>query len=335
MTHDKEAYREISALMREGHHTDAREKLDQALKEWPDDFWLLRQRAELLIKQGDTQKAGPLLTNLLARRPDHPRLLTLAAERHRLEGRGEEATNTYLASLQLADDGYVRTRAIDGLIALGRFPEAEGLLEEGLRAHPRDAYLLRRKARLLAATARPDEAAATYAQAAKESDGPSNRDYVESLKIRLKPLPAEVQLQEVEQLLKVASHQQNPYLLTLAAELDIDQKKTDRAISLLERAEEVGATDPHLLRLAGFQYNRLEKYERVIDTLGRAFVHEPRDLVSQQVLLAAARKADQLARLRTLFRLAYNQHPGFHKLNGLIKKVENEMTARAARRSTS
>lgn len=328
MTLSRDEYQAIATLIRQRASQDAQTRLEAALQHAPSDPWLKRQLAEVLLKLDDTYRAGPLLRALLVEQPNHPRVHTLAGERHRREGNTREATEAYLNSLELREDPYVRTRAIDGLLQLKRFGEAEQLIDAGLKRHgAEDAYLLRRKARLLSATDRRAEAADILAQTARDPARPSDRDYVEALKLRLESLEPSEQRAEVMQLLKVSTHGQNPYLLSLAAELAIDQDDPETAKSLLEQARTLAEDDPYVGKTLGFQYNRLGCFERVLDTLGPAFVLEPRDIVVQQVLFAAARKSKNLARLQTIFTLAYDRHPGFHKLSGLIKKVTRALEA--------
>lgn len=331
----------VQQLMREHKWVEARDRLEDALALSPEDFWLERTLADVCIRMGDTQRAAPHLQRLLSSHPSHPRVLLLAAERHRLEGRWDEATPLYLESLQLQQDAYVRSRAVDGLMGLERFAEAEALVEEGLRLSPQDDWLLRKKARILSATGRRQEASQLYVLASSTTRGANPRDYVEGLKLKLEALAPAERLNEVSALLKVGSHRDNPWLHLLAAELNLDLNRAEAARLALDRARQLhdepslegvsghrsqpAANHPDfsLLKSMGYLYNRLEAYPEVISTLGRAFVHDPRDLPVQQVLLKAGRLAQQLPEVRTLFVLAYEQHPGFHKLNGLIKKIDH------------
>ena len=351
---DRETIQAIQSLIREQALASARDRLEDLLQTFPDDFWLQRTLVDVLIRMGDTYKAGPYLQRLLASHPEHPRVLLLAAERHRLDNRSVEATSLYLASLALQPDHYVRSRAVDGLLHQERFAEAEALVEEGLRQDPGDDWLLRKRARILSATDRKQEAAQLYARVASEKQGASPRDYVEGLKLRLDPLPPSERLKEVDKLLRLSSHRENAWLQLLAGELNLELGQRVEARQHLDLARSIhdgvasvgplpasgpggspgatgtqgtirsgGTTDFSLLKTLGYQYNRLEAFPEVLATLGRAFVHEPRELAAQQVLLKAAKRSGLLPDLRTLFVLAYEQHPGFHKLNGLIKKVDH------------
>ncbi len=294
------------------------------LAQHPDVLWLRCCHADILLKSGDTHRAGRVLQALSAEYPDNPRVLGLAGERHRLEGRTEEAVRCYRESLRRREAPYLRVRLIDALLRLNRIDEAGREVDKGLEHHPRDPYLLRRRARILTARDEPDKAAEAYARAAALSSS-SGRDYADGIKLKLQRFSPEERLREVERLLSVAPHSGNPHLHALAAELAIDQGDVDSARSRLLEAERLSEQDVSAMKRVGYLYNRIGDHAKVLDTLGRGFVAEPRDVVAQQVLFAAARKTGAWTRLRTVLVLAYDRHPGFHKLNGLIKKVDNQM----------
>lgn len=336
--HSQDFHAHINALVRAQEYVQARDQLETALAESPETppstaaerFWLRRTLADVLIRMGDTHRAGHVLKGLLQDFPEHPRVLLLAAERHRLEGRNAEATALYLQSLAHQDDDYVRSRAIDGLMHEAQYAEAEQLLRVGLQQDPANPYLLRRRVRLLSATGRKQEAAALL-QTASQTEPLTPRDYAEGLKLKLEVLPPDAQWTELSGLLRVEKHRTNPWLQVMAAELLLtldslgnggDGAKKEEARAHLLEARRLAGSDPFVLKSLGYLYNRLEDWAEVIATLGQAFIREPRDVPAQQVLLKAARKGNKLAELHTIFVLAYEKHPGFHKLNGLIKKVE-------------
>jgi len=324
MTPERELYNEVTELVRTKRLTEARNRLEAAIHTTPPAFWLLRLYADVLLKSGDTKKAEPFYAQLLAMKPGHPRVLSLAADRHRMEGRHAEATTLYLQILQKNEDPYVRTRAIDGLMRQKRFPEAERLIEEGLHRQPDNPYLLRRQARLLAATSRPKDAARIFSRLSNTSPS-MHSDYVEAIRLQLDRVPTEDQLREIEHLISATSHRDNPLLHLLAAEICVRNGDDKTATAWLEKAASLAKNDHELIKRIGFQYNKIGAYGRVLDTLGQAFLESPRNLVSQQVLFAAARKSNRLPELRTLLKQAYTRHPNFHKLNGLLKKVDKEI----------
>ncbi len=315
---------ELNRLIRERKLDVALTRCEALLSERPESPWLRCCRAEILLKSGDTQRAGRVLQPLVAEYPDHPRVLALAGERHRLEGRDEEAVRCYAQSLLRRENAFTRVRLIDTLLRLGRTDEALRETEFGLKRHPRDPYLLRRRARLLAALNRPEDAADTYAQAARLSRS-GYHDQAEAIRLRLQNIPKAERRKELRALLQVGPHDRNPYLHALAAELDLEAGEVATAQERLDQAARLAEGDPAALKRIGYLFNRLGAHARVLDTLGQAFVEHPRDVVAQQVLFAAARKTGNLTRLRTILTLAYDRHPGFHKLNGLIRKVDKEL----------
>lgn len=286
------------------------------------ELWVRRTLADVLLRAKDPTSAGPQLTWLLERAPEDPRVLLLAAERHRLQGRPAQALPLLQAALEHQDLPFVRVRLVDVLIQLERLVEAEACLEGALALAPDDPYLQRRKARLLALTGRTDQAARTFARLASSGADQAPQDYVESLKLKLEALPLPERLEEVRRLLTVPSRRENPWLLTLAAELALACDRNEEAQTALHAAKALAPSDPFFLKRLGFAYNRLKCYSDVVDTLGAAFLQDPRELVVQQVLFAAARKAGRLSELHTTLCLAYERHPSFHKLSGLIKKVD-------------
>lgn len=329
MPPSRDELQQLTALLRAHAYPQARERAEQLLLQYPNDPSLRRVLAEALLRSGDTQRAALLLKPLLLEYPDHPRLLLLQAERLWLEGQQAEATRFYLTSLERHDDPYVRSRAVEGLLHAQRFSEAEALVLAGLAQNPTDAWLLRKYARVLELTGRESEAAATYARAAQDHTHASPRDYAESIRLKLEALPADHRLPELDRLLRVHPH--NPWLLLLGAELAFDQNLPEQALLRAQAAHaQTLALHSHeysLWKHLGYLFNKLEKWPEVMQTLGQGYILEPRDIPAQQVLFKAARKAHLWAKLRSLLLLAYEKHPGFHKLNGLIHKVDRELKA--------
>ncbi len=321
MTDERRRMNEVLALVRKGRRREALDAAEAALESYPESVGLRALRADILLKIGDLSKAGREIRWLLARRPDHPRILSLGGDLHRLEHRFDEAAQLYLRSLDLREDGYVRNRAVDMLLRLDRLADAERLIAEGLKKHPDDPWLLRRRARLLAARGENLEAVKILERSAGD-DPAAFRDYADALRLRLEAFPEQRRLNELSNILAVPTHRSNPWLHALAAELALDQGLEARARRHLDRAKSLNPSDPHLWKTLGFLYNRLHAWADVLDTLGQAFIAEPRDVVSQQVLFAAAKKGADWAKLKAVLERAYEAHPGFHKLNGLIRKVD-------------
>lgn len=329
MPPSREDLQQLGALLRAHAYAQARERSEQLLLQYPGDPNLRRLLAEALLRSGDAPKAGLLLKSLLLEQPEHPRLLLLQAERLWMEAQHEEATRLYLASLEIHEDAYVRSRAVEGLIHCHRYAEAETLVLSGLAQHPTDPWLLRKYARLLELTGRESEAASTYARLTHDHPHTSPRDYAESIRLKLDSIPSPQRLGELDRLLKVHPH--NPWLLLLGAELALQLHQPEQALVRARQAHtHTQAQHSHehaLLKHLGYVFNKLELWPEVLQSLGQGFILEPRDIPAQQVLFKAARKSGRWAELRTLLVLAYEKHPGFHKLNGLIHKVDHLLQA--------
>jgi len=142
--------------------------LKQGIGKVADSLPLQVSLAELYQAQRKPEEARKLISALVNRRPQDPKLRLMLAEYYLRQGKAEAGVAELKAAAALAPkDEAMRVKAAELMLAAGQSAEAEAQLKEALtKVQP--GYLLRsRLARLYALTGRPAEAAAAYQAAIK------------------------------------------------------------------------------------------------------------------------------------------------------------------------
>ena len=128
----------------------------------------IAQQAFSLSQQGQFQTALELIEKLLARTPQHPSLLNLAAVCARSQGMSDKSEQYWRLAIEL-EPGYANAHANLGLVLRdrGRNDEAEVEFSKALQLDPAHQEAMVNIGNLCRATARPELAEAHYRQALK------------------------------------------------------------------------------------------------------------------------------------------------------------------------
>ncbi len=155
-------------LVNKGEAEKARPVLEQLVKDAPNNVEAVEANARLLLLVNDPAAALQAATTVQTLQPKSPSGYLLAGAAQAAQQRPDEARKSFEAALA-ADP-----KSLDALVALaqldlatGNAAQALGRLDARIAAQPNDARLHHLRGELLMALRRPDDALASYAQAAR------------------------------------------------------------------------------------------------------------------------------------------------------------------------
>ncbi|PIS25985.1 MAG: hypothetical protein COT45_01400 [bacterium (Candidatus Stahlbacteria) CG08_land_8_20_14_0_20_40_26] len=182
----------------------------------------------------------------------------------------------------------------------------------------------REKAELLSLlalmTEDPSESVRLYKEA--QTLMPESKFLTERLLLsKIKNIPREDAIRELELLLLVPTHRENPHIHSLLGRLYSKKGDETKAVECFKKAYELSKTAFNR-NMLGFSYKRLEMYEEAKELLSVSFLDQPDNYYVRTALFNILKALDEKEVVLSLISRALSAHPEAKTLYGLKKKAE-------------
>ncbi|OYD16380.1 hypothetical protein CH333_03525 [candidate division WOR-3 bacterium JGI_Cruoil_03_44_89] len=182
----------------------------------------------------------------------------------------------------------------------------------------------REKAKLLSLLASMTEDLNESARLYKEAKTliPESKFLTERLLVsRTEKIPRVDAIRELELLLLVPTHQENPHIHSLLGRLYSKEGDEEKALECFKKAYELSKTAFNR-NMLGFSYKRLGMYKEAKELLSVSFLEEPENYYTRTALFNVLNALGEKEVALSLISRALSTHPGVKTLFGLMKKVE-------------
>ena len=298
----------------------ARRELEEGLERYPANNFLRASLADLLYRQRQLNRAEKLARDILAEEPDSGRALMVLGNIAYSKRNYEEAHEHFRAAHRNQDNVYSAQRLIRTLMKLERFEKAQELLETWLEKEPDHEYLQKLAASLYEKLGDDDRAEKFYRQHLEES--PDDQfAFKEQIKLKLKDKKPAKAVEELENLLRVKKHSQNPHLQALLGELREEMEDLSGAAEAYRRSLELEPDNHYTRQRLGQCLYKDGRYGDALPHLKEAFRQDPGDYYTRSMLMKIFQSLELYEEGGDYFQEIIRDNPGFENLYGMIKKL--------------
>jgi tetratricopeptide (TPR) repeat protein len=298
----------------------AAEEIEEALELFPDEAELLATAADIQRRIKKLPEAETYLRRAEAVDPSHDRVMSVGADLSYDLRDLDKAASLYRQLVDRRPNRYHYSRLVYTLNRIGEHEEASETGRQGLERFPDDPWLLRGLAAAEAKQGHRDQAIELY-EKVLELEPKDRFAYKELMRLRTSETSADEAASALKGLMRSGDRAKNPHLKTLAADRLRKAGKDDEAAVEYEAALSLDPGNAYALSQLGFCYRRLGRTEEAIDTLGRAFLADPNNVILRKTLESMSRSANRLEEFAALVDEAIRLHPEIKMLFGLRKRA--------------
>lgn len=312
-------------LKRDKKYPEAKQLLLDGLQKFPQNNFLKASLGELFLREKNFFESERLADEILHMDYENFQGLLLKGMIYYEKRYYKDALDFFLHAYSQKRTGYLSSYLVRTYLKLEQPEKALQVCQEWEEREPDNVYLKKLKARPLEALNKEEQAKKLYEEIRKDSgDGFA---YREEIRLKLKDLPPEKAVRELEKIIKVKGEDESIHLhLQLARELE-KLKNYREAVKHYKKVLEKEPGNPFVLKQLGFCYSRLKEYEKALECLKKAFELDPTDYYVRSSLLFCYRKLNRQTDAIKFFKKIINQNPDFKNLWGIVKKLEKEVTA--------
>ena len=309
-------------LKRQGDLDEARRRLEQGLDKFPKNNFLRASLADLLYRQRQFNRAEELAREILAEKPDSGRALLVLGNIAYSKRDFDRACEHFRSAHRHRNNVYSVQRLIRTLMKQEKFEKARELLEEWLQKEPDHEYLQKLAASLYEKMGDESTAEEFYQQYLDES--PEDQfAFKEKIKLKLKDEKPARAVEELENLLRLEKHRQNPHLQTLLAEYREEMEDLSGAAKAYRRSLEFDPDNHYSRQRLGQCLYKDGQYKEALPHLKEAFRQDPGDYYTRSMLMKIFQKLELYEEGGDFFQEIIRDNPGFENLYGMIKKLNN------------
>jgi len=298
----------------------AAEEIEEALELFPDETELLATAADIQRRAKKLPEAEIYLKRAEAIDPSHDGVMSVGADLAFDRKDFDKAAALYRQLIDRRPNRYHHSRLAQALNRLGNYEEASQTSRQGLERFPDDPWLLSGLAAAEAKQGHRDEAIQLY-EKVLELEPKDRFAYKELMRLRTSDTSADEAASALKGLMRSGDRARNPHLKALAADRLRKAGKDDEAAEEYEAALTMDPGNAYALSQLGFCYRRLGRTDKAINTLGRAFLADPTNVILRKTLESMSRSANRLEELADLVDEAIRLHPEVKVLFGMRKRV--------------
>ncbi len=306
----------------------AAEEIEEALALAPDEAELLATAADIQRRTKKLPEAEIYLRRAEAVDPSHDSVMSVGADLAIDNQNYVKAAELYQQLVDRRPNRYHYSRLVHALNRLGNHEEATQAGRQGLERFPDDPWLLRGLAAAEAKQGHREEAVALY-EKVLELEPKDRFTYKELMRLRTSETSADEAASALKGLMRSGDRAKNPHLKALTADRLRKAGKDKEAAEEYEAVLNLDPGNAYALSQLGFCYRRLGRTDKAIETLGRAFLADPANVILRKTLESMSRSANRLEELASLVDEAIRLHPEIKMLFGMRRRVTKGAKSKA------
>lgn len=278
--------------------------------------------ADVLLRQGRTDEAKTLALEVLAKEPGQVTALTvLGAAALKKKEYAEAAENLCKANERIPNP-YRAGRLAYALEMDGQIEKALSVLEEALRNHPADGYLLKQYGNLKRkAGVIPNNIEEKPVSLTPTSEDDDPFAYAERMRLRLQESAPEEAVRQLEKIIKVGRRKNNPHLHLLLGDLRRGAGNEPAATGAYRRALELAPENIYALSHLLFSLRRLGEKEEAWPLLKQLLTADPGNRAAKAAFLKDAVELRKIEEAVTFLEELLREFPQHKEFYGLLKKL--------------
>ncbi|MGQ9610760.1 MAG: tetratricopeptide repeat protein [bacterium] len=308
----------------EGNLSSAIMEFEKALDLKHDDSFALLHLSHIYFIQGKLEESRRLIDQVLKSEPLNIYANSIKGEILILEGNFIEASEIFDAIINInPNDTYAYSRL--GMIyrKLGRIDEALSVLNRGLEIDSNSASLHRALGDVYAALNRDEESMAEY-QKALDLDPDDYYAFSGLVSQKTKTRDVSSAISQLQKILKIPSHYQNPHLHALLAKYLKDEGQYESAASELRESIKLKPDSLYFQIQLALCLLKLHKYQKVIDILEPIIKIRTNDVFIIKSLVNAYGNVGRIDDARRLLINALHVYPNDRWLRKALMKLKRK-----------
>lgn len=308
----------------EGNFSSAIMEFEKALELKHDDSFALSHLAHIYLGQGKLEESKRLIDQVLKNEPSNVFANSVKGEIFILEGNLVEALEIFDAIINIdPNNTYAHSRLGMVYRKLGKIDEALSILSRGLEIDSNNPSLHHALGDVYAILNRDEESMVEY-QKALDLDP---EDYYAFSGLVARKAKARDKLSAISQLqkiLKIPSHFQNPYLHALLAKYLKSEGQYESAASELRESIKLKPDSLYFQIQLSLCLLKLQDYQKVIDILEPIIKMRPNDVVIIRSLVSAYSNVGRIDDARKLLFNALYTYPNDRWLRKALMKLKRK-----------
>ncbi|MFO7814622.1 MAG: tetratricopeptide repeat protein [Halanaerobiales bacterium] len=311
-------------LKKQNKFREAKNKLQSALSEYPDNRYLKSSLADTLTRIGEMEEALKLADEVLNQKPGDSRALIVKGNVNFYKREYKKALEFYEQAEVNNDSDYLSSRLIRTELKLKEYQEALELCQKKLDEDPDNTSFQKLMGSIYEKMGKNEKAAQYYDKYLNKK--PEDEfAYKEKLKLKMKNKDPEKAVQELKTMLKIGDKGDNVFLHHLLAEKLEKIDKYQEAFKEYMKSLEIEPGNDFAVKQAGFSLYKMGEYERALDYLQEAFRNDPSDYYIKATLVSIYKKTGLIEEGIEFFKEIINNNQGYNKLWGTVKKLSKEL----------
>lgn len=280
--------------------------------------------ADVLLRQGRTGEAKTLALEILAKEPGQVTALTVLGVTALKKKEYAEAVENLSKANESIPNPYRAGRLAYALEMDGQIEKAINVLEEALRNHPADGYLLKQYSGLKS-KAGVNNTNNIEENSVRSLTPPSKEDdpfaYAERMRLRLQETDPEEAVRQLEKIIKVGRRKTNPHLHLLLGDLRRRAGDEPAATVAYRRALELAPENIFALSHLLFSLRRLGEKEEAWPLLKQLLAADPGNRAAKATFLKDAVELRKIEEATAFLEELLREFPQHKEFYGLLKKL--------------
>ncbi len=308
----------------EGNLTSAIVEFEKVLDLRHDDSFALSHLSHIYFIQGKLDESKHLIDRVLKNEPSNIYANSIKGEILILEGNFASASEIFDAIINIdPNNTYAYSRL--GMIyrKLGRIDTALSILNRGLEIDPDSASLHHALGDVYAAINKDEESMVEY-QKALDLDPDDYYAFSGLVSQKTKTRDVSSAISQLQKILKIPSHYQNPHLHALLAKYLKDEGQYESAVSELRESIKLKPDSLYFQIQLAFCLSKLKEYQKVIDILEPILKIRPKDIAIIGSLVNAYKNIGRIDDARKLLIDALYIYPNDRWLRRTLMKLKRK-----------
>lgn len=304
---------------RERKFKEAEVLLLSAVSHHPADPALRASLADVYMRQGKLKEAEMLADEILDLYPHNQDALIVKGNieyRRRKYGEAEK----YFSTAASLGNSYAKYMLAYTYLRTKEYDKALSIAQEASDSD--DSKYIKIKAMALEGLGELDKAMDAYKEASEKSpdDTYSRTKYLE---LRTRALDSKTAAKEMDRMMKVKKDDAS---ILSAKAVSLERAGDYKGAALcFEAALEIEPDNMYFVKSAGFKFRKAGEHEKAIEYLRRAFLHNPRDYMVRNALIASYKDLKRPEELIVFLEETVAREPSNSFLWGIINKLKKEV----------